>query len=495
LGTWLLLGQAGVIVSFLDFGLTNVIIRRIAFASVARESDGPNGRDQRLAELIAAAKVLCRTAAVFAFALSFGAGWWLLARIGLEASLVSQARMTWGILCIGYAITISGGLWSASVWGLGHMTAASVVTTVCGLATLGSQVVAVLLGGGMETLALVMLAGCMAQRWATLRLLRRRAPALLSIRVKAHWVVMVELAVPSLQYWLTEIGALMLLRTDQIFIAGLHETSRIPAYYAAYSLLYNMAMVAMALGDVSCVQISKLWREGAIGAARAMVVSNARIALTLMACGAATMALIGDAVITVWLGPGHFIGDAVLLVFCLMLVLFVQQSIMFGFSRATEHEAFAVCYLLAGALNLVLTWVLAQRYNLFGVALATLIAQLLTTNWFVPNLALRRFHISWRRYAAEVVLPAGAVAGFTALAVWFATFSIPADHAVARLVVGAFVGTAAMLSGFWTLIIGQAGRSQVRGAINRLSECRRFNRRSSQISKGTTTHSVASTND
>ena len=44
LGTWLLLGQVGAIVCFLDFGITNVLTRRVAFASVTRAGDGPGRR-------------------------------------------------------------------------------------------------------------------------------------------------------------------------------------------------------------------------------------------------------------------------------------------------------------------------------------------------------------------------------------------------------------------------------------------------------------------
>lgn len=495
LGAWLLLAQAGGIVSFLDFGITSVLTRRLAFASVAREGDAPGECQMRLAELIAAAKLLYRFAAALAFAVSLGVGWWFLARIGLRHEVLGQARTAWAILCVGYAVGLSGGLWSASVWGLGHMTSASVVTTVCGLATLAAQVASVLLGGGMVTLALVALAGSLTQRWALFQVLRRREPALLMARGQPRRAVMAELVTPSLKYWVTEIGAVLLLRTDQLFIAGLHETWRIPAYYAAYSLVYNMAMVAMAVGDVSFVQISRLWRDGAIPAAHALVLRNTRVALALVLSGAATMAVIGESAITVWLGAGHFIGAPVLLTFCLMLVLFVQQSLMFGFARATEHEAFAGCYLTAGVLNIGLTWALASWFGLPGVALATLVAQALTTTWFVPASALRRLRIAWRDYAVQVQLPAVSVGGLTYLVVWCATYRISPDWAMQRLTAGAGAGIFAMCAGFWILIFDATTRTQVRGGAVRVTRrLRAYLPRRHTAERGTRAE-VHSTND
>ena len=467
LGTWLLLGQVGAIVSFLDFGITNVLTRRVAFAGVAQPGDGDSSRLTRLAELLAAARVLYRVAATVGFVVPVCAGWFLLADIGLDDALLQQARVAWTILCAGYAVALSGGLWSASIWGLGHMTAASVVSTICGIAALASQVAAVLLGGRMATLAVIVLVSSLVQRWLTLRVLRKREPSLAVIRAKARWSIIVELVAPSLKYWFTEIGAVMLLRTDQLFIAGFHETARIPTYYAAYSLVYNMAMVAMAVGEVSFVHVSRLWRQGAIATAKALVVRNTRIALALMLSGAATMAVIGDAVIAVWLGSGHFVGYPILLTFCGMLVLFVQQSLMFGFSRATEYEAFATCYLVAGLLNIALTWILADWFGLPGIALATLVAQLVTTNWFVPRTALRRLQIPWTDYVRDVALPAAGVASLAYLAAWCATHAFTLLSPLQRVAVGGTAACMAMSAGFWVLVFGATTRLHICTELHR----------------------------
>lgn len=461
LGTWLLLGQAAAFMGFMDFGISNVLVRRIAFASVPQTGDGPGTRDARLAELVATAKPLYCFATALAFAVGLCGGWAFLGRVSLSDGMLASARVAWAVLCVGQAVSLSGGLWSAALVGLGSVSAAAVLASLSGLLTLTALAITVLSGGGIESLAVVVLIGNVVQRWATLRVLGRREPLLLALRGRWDRSMLGALLVPALKYWLTEIGAVLLLRTDQFFIAGFQNPAQIPSYYAGYTLMYNIAVVSMAAGDASFVYVSRLWGEGRLGEARALVVRSARIGLALILTGAAVMASIGDAVIAVWLGPGHFVGRPVFLTFCVMVALFVQQSLMFGFSRATEHEVYAPCYLAAGALNIVITWVLVGPLGLLGVALGTLSAQMLTTNWYVPVVGLRRLRIAWRSYAAQVLLPAGGAAGLTYGAVWWATHGIAGGRSVERVLVGSMVGAVAMGAGFWALIFDAEMRDQV----------------------------------
>ena len=461
LGTWLLLGQAGALLGFLDFGMSNVLMRRVAFTSVPQGSEDPAARAQRLVALMAPAKLLYRGAAVIAVALGLGAGWVFLGRVGLSAELRGAARVAWTLLCLSQAVNLSGGLWSAALAGLGHVAASAAVGSVNGLLTLTALAITALAGGGIQSLALVALAGSLVQRWATLQLVLRKEPSLRALPCRWDRSAADALLVPALKYWVTELGAVLLLRTDQFFIAGFRSPAQIPTYYAGYTLIYNMAMVAMAVGDASVVYVSRLWSEGRADAARILVLRGLRTGLALILSGAAVMFWIGDAVLGVWLGPGHFVGWPVFLTFCAMLALFVQQSLLFGFSRATEHEVYAPCYLAAGALNVLITWALIGPLGLLGVALGTLFAQMLTTNWFVPVTALRRLGIAGDAYLKQAVAPAAAAAVLTCAAVWAATHGIASGHLLVRVATGSAAGAAAMAVGFWAVILDAEMRGQV----------------------------------
>lgn len=460
LGAWLLMGQAGGIVALLDFGVTNVLTRRIAMAPIIQDA----------ADLIASARPLYAGMAAVVGVGSALAGWWLLAGLPLDEAGVLRARLAWAVLSAGNAYTLYRGLWSAAATGTGQVAAVAVRGTVISLLVTLLQGAALALGGGVGALAALALAGSVVQGAMLTRLLAARAPQLASARGGRNPALLRGLLAASGRYWLTELGALALLRTDQLFLAGFGQLSQIPAYYAAYSILNNLALVSIAVAEAAGVFVSRLWRDHDPRLVHPLVLRSVRIGLALMLCGAGVMAVIGDSVIAVWVGPGRFVGRPVLLVFCAMLALFVQQSLLLGFSRATEHETYAPCFLAAGALNFGITWLLAGPLGLLGVALGTLAAQALTTSWFVPVSALRRLGVSWRTYGTEVLRPAVLVGALATGATLAAAHGL-SDN-LHRLVAGGLAGAAAMAAGGWLLILDaemrRVIRHEVAAAVQRL---------------------------
>lgn len=180
-------------------------------------------------------------------------------------------------------------------------------------------------------------------------------------------------------------------------------------------------------------------------------------------CGTALLLLVGDAIIALWLGRGHFVGYPVLATFCLMLTLYVQQSMVLGFSRATENEVYANQFLLAGVLNLIFTWLLIEPLGLWGVALGTLFAQMLTTNWFIMLDGLRRLRIPWRRYAAEVLAPLCLVFAAACAMIFIPVYQYPsAAGPFARTLIGAVAAGCVCLGSLWLLALDQGDRLRFR---------------------------------
>jgi O-antigen/teichoic acid export membrane protein len=307
-----------------------------------------------------------------------------------------------------------------------------------------------------------MLAGGILQRHLSMRVLRSREPLLLSSAGQFRRKIAFDLLRTSSRWWLTELGAIALLRTDQIFIAGFQQPSAIPAYYAAYSVLFNMGSAAMAIAEAGGVFVSRTWSADDPRAVHALVLRSTCVALTLMVSGAAVMAVIGDSFITLWLGPGHFVGRPTLLVFCITQILYVQQSLLLGFSRATENETYAPCYLAAGAVNVSVTWLLVGPFGVLGVALGTLIAQALTTSWYVPGSALQRLHIRLRTYSVEVLAPAAQTGILTTAATLIGALCAESGSNLERTAAGGLAGGAAVAAGLWLFVFDQKSRNYAR---------------------------------
>jgi O-antigen/teichoic acid export membrane protein len=442
LGVWLLMGQAASLVALMDFGVTSVLTRRLAMSA-----GQPDGVARQAADLVASARVLYHVMAVLVGVALIIASWRLL------EGASTAALIAWALLSLGNIYGLYRGLTTAMVTGFGHVAEMSVRNTCIGVVVTAGQAVAVLWGGGLVALAALSLAGSLGLGLALQSLLRRREAGLLAEAGRRDWSALRGLLASSGRYWLTELGAIALLRTDQLFIAGFQGAADIPAYYAAYSIVFTMATLSMAISEAACVFVSRMWQQQAPEAVHALVLRSTRLGLSMMLAGAGLMAVIGDSIIAVWIGPGHFVGRPVMLVFCAMLVLFVQQSLLLGFSRATENERYAPCFLLAGGLNLLITWWLAAPLGLLGIAAGTLIAQALTVSWYVPLSALHRLQIPLRTYAGAVLWPAVLTGVATSAAAFLATYDIALSLPAYRMAAGCGGGFLAALLCAWFLVI------------------------------------------
>jgi O-antigen/teichoic acid export membrane protein len=197
----------------------------------------------------------------------------------------------------------------------------------------------------------------------------------------------------------------LILNTDQFFIASLSGAAQIPAYRAAYLALYNLNVMAGIAGGASAVFVSHLWQAGEIAEVHRVVVRNLRLGLGLMAAGGACILALGPRLFDVWLGPGNFIGYPILAIFFVLLWLEAQSYVVTLGSRATEDEAFAWWALGAAGLKMVLAAVLGLRYGLLGIAASTLLAQVATNHWYMVYRGLKRLRISFESHVRNVLLP------------------------------------------------------------------------------------------
>ncbi|QZO01269.1 lipopolysaccharide biosynthesis protein [Chenggangzhangella methanolivorans] len=335
---------------------------------------------------------------------------------------MQEALLAWSIICFGQAIALSNGLWTAAISGLGHVAPVSLLAIAFNAATILAQCAIVIAGGGLTALAVAGALGSLGFRIGAVAYLRRKEPSLAKINGGWDKATAVDLMGPSLKYFLTEVGALLLMKADPYFIAAFLDPASLPVYAANYLLAFNAAVISIAIGDAGNVYVSQLWRTGTTDRVRAIVLRSMRVGMGLMALGAALLLFAGPSITAVWLGDGRFVGLPVMATFSAMLILYTQQSLLFGFSRATEHEVYAGWYLAAGALNIGLSFVLTPTLGLVGVALSTLLAQAATTGWRIPLLGLRRLDIELSQYLSHVAAPIAALFIAACAAIWLVTY-------------------------------------------------------------------------
>jgi len=409
LGLWFLLGQSGAFLGLMDMGFSPTLTRRIAFAKGRSGSDaGANLSDEtrmEIAALAATGKVIYRYLTAGVFLVAWVSGFIFIDQIELHQIDHKTLWIAWTVMCLSHALGVWAAMWSCLLQGTGHVGWDGLISIVVQITTLVAQITAVLIGGGLVTLATIAAAGAVVTRVAVLVFVRKREPDL--FRLQGHWnqEAFRSMVGPALKAWATALGGFLILKTDQYFIAYYVGADDIPAYHAAYQLVANLMTLAMAFALGSQVFISQLWQSGLITEVHRIVQRSLRFGLIIMATGTACLMVVGEELMTLWLGPGQFIGYPILGIFCVMLFLEAQHSAVVTASRSTEDEAFVLWSLGAGLLNLLLTWWLVKPFGLMGIALGTMLAQMLTNNWYAVYRGLWRLQMPLQQYVGRVLLP------------------------------------------------------------------------------------------
>jgi O-antigen/teichoic acid export membrane protein len=413
LGIWLLFGQACGLLQLLDFGLKPVLTRRIAMATGAAHDFSGEG-----AHLVATGRFLSQWLAAGVLVIGLIIGMPLILPLDLATVSPAEAWTAWTLLCLASAVVVWSGCWGSVIAGAGQ-----VGPDVLLLA--GGTVVAAVLqacvaasGGGLLPLAAATLASSVGYAWAARTFVHRRLPAAIAAGSRWRRDLVASLRSPALRVWLTMIGGFLILRTDQFVIAYALGSEHIPSYQAAWQIVMTMHGVAVTIAAASSVFVSKLWVAGRMEEIHRLVRTGLHLGLGMFSCAAAVLLTCGDLVFRLWLGPGSFPGYALLAIFCLTFWLETQHVIVALASRATDDEAFAPWALGAGALNLVLSVSLVGPLGLIGVALATMIAQMATNNWYAVYRGSRRLRMGVGGHVRDVLLPALAVLVIAISAAW-----------------------------------------------------------------------------
>ena len=114
-----------------------------------------------------------------------------------------------------------------------------------------------------------------------------------------------------------------------------------------------------------------------------------------------------------------------------------------------------------GCGSLALSWLLMKKFGLLGIAAGSLIAQLLTNDWYMAWRGLRRLQIRFRQYALQVLSPCFAIFIIT-LAASLALLWALSGSAV-RLQVALVIGTTALIFmvSCWTLVLVKSERARL----------------------------------
>jgi len=419
LGVWLLLGQSWSVLGILDFGFAPTLVRWIALAKGASGSDVDvvlrDESRREIADLVTTGARVFGFLAVIVFGIAWLLGYFYLSQMDLHNLSWHTALIAWTVLCFAQSVSVWAMIWPSLLFGLGFVGWDLILESSMSVITIGVQIVVSLSGGGLVGLAIVQAASAVTSRILFITFIRRYQSDIYHLRGRWNPAILRQIIRPALRCWLTTLGGVLIMQTDQFFVVKARGAAQLPSYRAAYLLCINVQMIAISVARTSAPFISQLWSAGERSQAQRLTRQGLFFGLGLMFTGIAVIFAAGEDLFRVWLGPGHFSGYRLLGVISLVMLLETHSCIVSTSSRATEDEAFAGWGVAAGALKVVLSIALVGPLGLIGIPAGTLIAQTLTNYWYMAYRGLKRLGIPWGDHLRNVLVPVLLMFGLTML--------------------------------------------------------------------------------
>lgn len=435
-GIWMIFVNLGGYAAFLDMGLTPTLGREISFAAGNPELSEA-ARDERIGTLIRSCTLIVAGLSLLVLLLGAPFGWLYLRTI-VNKTLVSQVKSAWFIFIFAAALNLVGQGWFAGIYGLGQVFSEKMIRSASAVLGLLFLTIAIFFKTGFAGLSVAYLLQSVCAVLMA-RFVLSRATSDAAKKGKFDLSVIRALVLPSLKYAATLLGGILILQTDNIVIASTLGPERIPNYQAVAKLITALMTLSMMLVMTSMPLASQAFARKDQSAMLELLNRNLRVTLGTVVVMGSFLACFSDRLISVWLGPHHFVGFPVVWIMLAVLLFETHAQAMAAATVSTGRIVFAVPALIAGIVNIIFSVILARRYGLVGVVLGTMIAQVATNHWYVPWYTIRLFRINLLGYARTILLPTALLASAMLLsgaAVRFVTrgFSNPLSSAVGAAV-------------------------------------------------------------
>jgi O-antigen/teichoic acid export membrane protein len=290
--------------------------------------------------------------------------------------------------------------------GLQRFDLMNLVGSVATIVTAIGTVVVLLLGGGVIGVAALVIPVTLASQIPMLWMIRRVAPDLHLGWRGAERRLARTVAGFSLSIVLVNGAEVIKKKTDELVIAAFLPVARVAPYAVARRLSDVPEILTYQFVRVLMPLASHLHGERDAASLRAVYVASMRITLGLFLPVGASLAVLAEPVLEAWVGERYATDAQVVLVLIgasfIDMTLWPAASMLLGSDR---HRTVAWISAASALLNLVLSVMLVRRLGVIGVALGTLIANVVECAIMLPY-GMRQHGVTTRTALHRVLVPA-----------------------------------------------------------------------------------------
>ena len=243
-----------------------------------------------------------------------------------------------------------------------------------------ATVVVLLLGGGVESLAIILASVEVPKAVARFVLAYALVPGFQISMRRVNWRYLKQSGKRSVTFFINTSNSLLNTRADELMIGALLTVSAVGVYGVALRLVNMSKTFALQLNDVLIPTASKLTNAGGSKQELAsMMVKATRVTGGLITAMTLVFIVFGHPFLHLWVGPELEDAYYPLVILSITAYFSVIHDLPSKVVLASDRHKLASLLMLGSmAGNIALTLALIQRFELVGVAIGTLIPLTLT---------------------------------------------------------------------------------------------------------------------
>jgi O-antigen/teichoic acid export membrane protein len=462
-GVWFLFLSLGTYFTFLDLGFSPTLSREIAF-QVGKFKSNLSKADFEILSLIRTCFNVFLVLSVVALLVA-SMGGYLFFETVVTSELLTPVIYSWLIFCVGVSLNIIGAPVYATLYGLGDVAIERLVKAVSQILGLVMVYWTLRNGFGLIGLSITWVAQNFIARAMALLILRARHPTIFHSGGKGTRKHFNRLLKPSLNWSVTTLAAMLILHTDNVIIASRLSLEAIPSYEVVSKIVMSLMAFSLLLVNTSIPFLSRYFIQGSESNFLTLTSRNCRVSLAAILFAAGFLAVFGDDVFYMVGGDIEFVGFTTLWILLALVVFEVHHVALASSVMATGHLVFYKMAIAAAIINVILSLILAGHYGVVGVALGSLIAQLMTNNWYAPYIAFKHLGISAKTHCLEVLVPALLFLLLISLFNLCLRFVLDSYESGLRVLLALMMSALLCSFLFFRIILRQQERSQILGML------------------------------
>jgi O-antigen/teichoic acid export membrane protein len=413
LGVWYLFFTVATFLALSDLGLPSAFGRAVSYVWGGHHHEAKEDVDPVAAfycripldDLYKSALLASLGMAVIISLLGFPLAYrYVMAVVG-DPELGSRATEALLIFVCGVIVNLQAAIPNACLSGLGDVgwdNAARTATQVIGFVLI---LILLPLYPDIRTLALIYLGqgvlSFVTGHWLLVH--RHRLPFL--FRGHFNLSVIRRMYAESLPILVTRLGVWLVLESNLMIAGYVLGAGQVPNFAALRQVVLMGMSLPTSIPIALAPYAAAAYSAGNMEKVRYYYTNAVRYSLLVAALWTAGLLVWAPSVMDAWLGTGHFVGYPVLVPLVLACFLELHHSSHCFFVWSAGRWPFMTSSILGGLLNLILAFTGCHYYAFAGLAWGSMVAQLLTNNWYGVYYPLRLLGVAFGEYLRRTFLP------------------------------------------------------------------------------------------